>query len=197
MTAIVALTEAKRGLSVRLGALHRGHRARIIEILEATGSFRDDEIAVALELFDETFATQARAPFDPGAGVESYEFIGAFSSSKGHSPRGFAAQGDNELIGYACYGATPGTLGTYDLYWIAVDPEHQGEGGGSRLLDEVERRLNEREARLLVVETSSRTDYESTRRFYERRNYHEYSRLSDFYASGDDRLIYAKKLIGR
>jgi ribosomal protein S18 acetylase RimI-like enzyme len=166
---------------VRLGALHRGHRSRIIEILEATNAFRGEEIDVALELFDESVAHQARAPFDPGAGVESYEFIGAFSR-------------EGELIGYACYGATPGTTGTYDLYWIAVHPEHQGEGGGSRLLDEVERRLNEREARLLVVETSSRTDYESTRRFYERRGYAEHARLSDFYAFGDDRLIYAKRL---
>ena len=167
--------------AVRLGAIHRGHRSRIIEILRATNAFRDEEIDVALELFDESLAHQARAPFDPGAGVESYEFIGAFSR-------------EGDLIGYACYGSTPGTTGTYDLYWIAVHPEHQGEGGGSRLIDEVERRLNEREARLLVVETSSRTDYESTRRFYERRGYAECASISDFYAFGDDRVIYAKRL---
>ena len=174
---------ATKTASVRLGGLHRGHRARIAEILVATNSFRDEEISVALELFDESLAHQARVPFDPGAGVESYEFIGAFSR-------------EGDLIGYACYGATPGTLGTYDLYWIAVHPEHQGEGGGSRLLDEVERRLNEREARLLVVETSARSDYESTRRFYERRGYGECARISDFYAWGDDRVIYAKTLSG-
>jgi ribosomal protein S18 acetylase RimI-like enzyme len=183
VTAELALrSAATNGLrTTKLGALHRGHRGRIVEILEATDSFRDDEIDVALELFDEVFHDQARAPFDPGAGVESYEFIGAFSR-------------EGELTGYACYGATPGTLGTYDLYWIAVHPEHQGEGGGSRLLDEVERRLRDREARLLVVETSSRTDYESTRRFYERREYREFARLSDFYAFGDDRVIFAKRL---
>jgi ribosomal protein S18 acetylase RimI-like enzyme len=172
---------ATKSMTFRLGGLHRGHRARIQEILEATNSFRDDEIDVALELFDESLAHATRVPFDPGAGVESYEFIGAFSR-------------EGELIGYACYGATPGTDGTYDLYWIAVHPEAQGEGGGSRLLDEVERRLNEREARLLIVETSARTDYESTRRFYERRGYAERARLADFYAYGDDRVIYAKRL---
>jgi ribosomal protein S18 acetylase RimI-like enzyme len=156
-------------LPVWLGALHSSHRERIREILEATGSFREEEIAVALELFDD--------PTD-------YEFIGAFT------PEG-------ELTGYACYGATPGTHGTYDLYWIATHPEHQGTGGGSRLLDEVERRLTEREARLLVVETSARDDYESTRRFYERRGYREHARLGDFYALGDDRVIYAKYLSTR
>jgi ribosomal protein S18 acetylase RimI-like enzyme len=177
----VTLSESKGTGLVKLGALHRGHRNRVIEILQATNSFRDEEIDVAVELFDEVFAIKSRAPFDPGAGVESYEFIGAFSR-------------EGALIGYACYGATPGTTGTYDLYWIAVHPEHQGEGGGSRLLDEVERRLTEREARLLVVETSSRTDYESTRRFYERRGYQEHARLADFYSFGDDRVIYAKRL---
>ena len=193
---VVTLSEAKGKVSVKLGPLHRAHRRRIIEILEATNSFRDEEIEVALELFDEVFANKPRAPFDAGDGVESYEFIGVFAPLKEHSPRGFAAQGDNgrELIGYACYGATPGTLGTYDLYWIAVHPEYQGEGGGSRLLDEVERRLREREARMLVVETSARTDYESTRRFYERRGYAEVASLADFYAFGDDRVIYAKRL---
>ena len=157
--------EAGEGSSARRLEAH--HRSRIIEILVATKAFRDEEIEVALELFD------SQGP--------DYEFIGEFSR-------------EGDLIGYACYGATPGTTGTYDLYWIAVHPEHQGEGGGSRLLDEVERRLNEREARLLVVETSSRIDYESTRRFYERRGYAECASIRDFYAWGDDRVIYVKRL---
>jgi ribosomal protein S18 acetylase RimI-like enzyme len=161
--------QAQNGSSAR--RLEPHHRSRIIEILEATNAFRGDEIDVALELFDESIIGHS----------PDYEFIGVFS------PVG-------ELTGYACYGASPGTEGTYDLYWIAVHPEHQGEGGGSRLLDEVERRLNEREARLLVVETSARSDYESTRRFYERRGYGEHARISDFYAFGDDRVIYAKRL---
>jgi len=66
--------------------------------------FRDDEVAVALELFDETFAAgPARAPYDPGDGVANYEFVGSFSR-------------DGQLVGYVCYGATPGTDRVYDLY---------------------------------------------------------------------------------
>src|SRR4051812_9922402 len=135
-------------------------------MLRATKKFRDAEVDVALELFDDT--------------TGDYEFVGLYEK--------------DDLIGFACYGETPGTDRTNDLYWIAVHPEHQGEGGGSRLLDEVERRLTERQARLLVVETSARDDYESTRRFYERRGYREHARLSDFYATGDDRVIYARRL---
>jgi ribosomal protein S18 acetylase RimI-like enzyme len=176
-----------RQMNVRLGGLHRGHRGRIHEILYATGAFRAEEIDVALELFDESCGPAVRVPFDPGAGVASYEFIGAFVHD-GESISG-------ELTGYACYGATPGTDRTYDLYWIAVHPEHRGTGSGSRLLGEVERRLRDRGARLLVVETSARISYAQTRSFYEHRGYREHARLRDFYAPGDDRVIYAKKLL--
>lgn len=171
-------------MPVRLGALVKGHRHRLREILDATGVFRDDEIAIALELFDETFAAgPARAPYDPGDGVVDYEFVGSFSR-------------DGQLVGYVCYGATPGTDRVYDLYWIAMHPAFQGGGGGSQLLDEVERRLRQREARLLVVETSSRTDYAATRHFYETRGYDRAVSLSDFYAPGDDRVIYTKRFVG-
>src|SRR6476661_2563624 len=142
-------------MQVKLGALNKGHRSRIHEILDATAVFKEDEVAVALELFDETFAAgPARAPYDPGDGVANYEFVGSFAR-------------EGQLVGYVCYGATPGTDRVYDLYWIAMHPDFQGEGAGTQLLNEVERRLRQREARLLVVETSSRTDYASTRHFYE------------------------------
>lgn len=168
-------------MQLRLGALTRGHRGRIREILDATSVFRDDEVAIALELFDETFAAgPARAPYDPGDGVANYEFVGSFSR-------------EGQLIGYVCYGATPGTDRVYDLYWIATHPKFQNEGSGSMLLHEVERRLRQREARLLVVETSSRSDYAGSRQFYEMRGYNRAATIADFYAAGDHRLIYTKR----
>ena len=170
-------------MSVKLGALTRGHRNRIREILDATAVFRNEEVAVALELFDETFAAgPARAPYDPGDGVANYEFVGSFAR-------------EGQLVGYVCYGATPGTDRVYDLYWIAMHPAFQGDGGGTQLLGEVERRLRQREARLLVVETSSRDDYAPTRRFYESRGYGTAARLADYYAPGDDRVIYTKRFV--
>jgi len=152
----------------RIGALQRRHKSRVRAILDATEAFRDEEIAIALELFD-----------DP----VSYEFVGSFV-------RG----GEGELAGYACYGATPGTDRTYDLYWLAVHPAHQGEGHGTLLLEEVERRLRQREARLLVVETSSKVEYAATRRFYEQRGYAEAARVSDFYTPGDHRVVLTKRI---
>jgi hypothetical protein len=45
----------------------------------------------------------------------------------------------------------------------------------------------------LVVETSSRSDYAPTRGFYGRRGYTEAARVREFYAPGDDRIIYTKR----
>lgn len=155
--------------TIRVDGLRPTDRERIAHILRATGVFRPDEIDVALELFDTPPTT------DP-----DYLFLGAFTP-------------EDELVGYACYGPTPGTDRTYDLYWIAVDPAMHGTGIGTTLLTEVERRLKGQHARLLVVETSSRSDYAATRAFYRRCGYTESARVREFYAPGDDRIIFTKR----
>jgi ribosomal protein S18 acetylase RimI-like enzyme len=151
---------------VRLGSLLAEHREALRSIVGATGVFSKDEVGVAVELFD--------------SGDPDYEFIGAFDG--------------DDLIGYACFGATPSTDNTYDLYWIAVHPDAQRTGAGSLLMSEVETRLHARKARLLVVETSSRDDYAPTRRFYEKRGYERAVQLRDFYNRGDDLVVLTKAL---
>jgi ribosomal protein S18 acetylase RimI-like enzyme len=151
-----------------IGQLTQSHRARVEGIVRATGVFSDAEVAVAVELFEEAFAEaapvnearDATRDHSSSAGDPSYLFLGAF-----------AEEGD--LLGYACYGPTPGTDGTHDLYWIAVDPAAQGSGAGTALLDEVERRLRSAGGRLVVVETSGRPAYAPTRAFYHARGYAE------------------------
>ena len=152
--------------TIHVAPLLPQHRSQIEAIVRATGVFSDAEAAVALELFDAT--------------DDDYEFIGAF-------------QGDT-LVGYACFGATPSTDRTFDLYWIAVHPDAQRSGAGGVLMTEVEDRLAQRRARLLVIETSSRDDYIPTRRFYHKRGYSEAARLRDFYAPGDDRVVLTKRI---
>jgi hypothetical protein len=46
---------------------------------------------------------------------------------------------------------------------------------------------------MLVVETSSRSDYTATRAFYDRRGYVVAGSVRDFYAAGDDRIIFVKR----
>ncbi len=161
-----------------IGPLDTSHRAALEALLHATGAFSAAEVNVALELFDETFRPSA-----PLGGSPDYEFVAAFDDA-------------GSLAGYCCYGPTPGTQGTYDLYWIAVAPSRQGTGVGSALLGEVERRLGERRARLLVVETSGRDGYEGARRFYGARGYRVAARLADFYSPADDRVVFTRSLDG-
>jgi len=158
---------------VVLAEVHGGQRTRVAEILRSSRLFREDEVDVALELFDESVINRE--------GEQDYTFFGAYNTG-------------GELNGFACYGPTPDTDRTYDLYWIAVDETAQGAGSGSALLAEVERRLRESGARLVVVETSSRPDYEGTRGFYLRRGYREAARVSDFYGPSDGRVIFTKQL---
>jgi ribosomal protein S18 acetylase RimI-like enzyme len=146
-------------------------RAHVQRIVVATGMFRDAEVDVALEVLDSYYAK-------PG---QDYTTVGAFTHG-------------GELLGYVCYGPTPATLGTYDLYWIAVSPAVQNLGVGTLLLQEVERRLAHQDARLVIIETSSQPLYEPTRAFYVRRGYDEVARVPEFYAPGDDRVIFAKRI---
>lgn len=146
-------------------------RGRIEEISRAVGVFRADEIAVALEVFDGAVA-----------GSSDYLALGA--------------EHEGRLAGWICWGPTPCTLGTFDLYWMAVDPALHGAGVGSALLHAMEARLLG-VARLIVVETAGRPDYAPTRGFYEARGYRAASRIPDFYAPGDDQVVYVKRLHGR
>ncbi len=151
-----------------LRPLSAADRRRIEEITRAVRVFRDDEVPVALEVFD-----------------------GAVAGSPDYTALGAAL--DQRLVGWICWGPTPCTLGTYDLYWMAVDPAAQSAGIGTALLREMEGRLAG-SARLIVVETAGRPDYRPTRAFYEARGYRKASVIPDFYAPGDDQVVYVKTL---
>ncbi len=94
----------------------------VSRLVEGTGFFRPDEILVAAELVEECLDK------GPSSG---YSFI-------------FADGASGALQGYVCYGSIPCTLGSYDLYWIAVDQGSQGHGLGKILVartEEAVRRL--------------------------------------------------------
>jgi len=155
----------------RLRHLTAADRGRIEEITRAVGRFRDDEIVVALEVLD-----AAIRPIP-----DSYQVLGAELESR--------------LVGWICWGPTPCTLGTYDLYWMAVDPEMHGAGIGTALLQEMERRLKGI-ARLIVIDTAGRPDYSATRAFYQARGYSPVATVPDFYAPGDDQVVFVKRVSG-
>jgi len=144
-------------------------REAIAALLSATEVFRPAEISVALELVDAVLSK-------PDQG--DYTFT--------------LAEVGGEVAGYACWGATPCTEGTFDLYWIATSPAFQGKGIGRRLMEVAEADMRSRGGRLCVIETSSLPQYEPTRRFYLGLGYSEAAVIRDFYTAGDHKVIYTR-----
>lgn len=145
-------------------------RERVRAIVESSGVFRPDEITIALEVLDGAI----------GAPRRDYWAVGAYQ--------------DGRLVGFATFGPVPCTVGTWDLYWIAVDPALQGSGIGRMLMDHCEAAITAEGGRLIVVETSSRKDYGPTRAFYRGLRYDEGARIPDYYAPGDGLVVYTKSL---
>jgi GNAT superfamily N-acetyltransferase len=142
-------------------------------IVERTGFFRSDEVDVAVELVDERLSR----------GVASgYQFL--------------FAECNETIAGYACYGPIACTVASYDLYWIAVEPRFQRHGIGQQLVSAVRSKVADARGERIYVDTSGRPQYAATRSFYERCGFHCDARLVDFYAPGDDRIIYAQRLDG-
>ena len=106
----------------------------------------------------------------------------------------FVAEVGSSIAGYICYGPTPLTEGTWDIYWLAVVPDQQSQGIGKALLTFAEGNIKETKGRLALIETSSKPEYEATRRFYRAQGYELACRIADFYAPGDDKLVFQKRL---
>jgi D-alanine-D-alanine ligase len=143
--------------------------ATIEQLTRETGFFREDEIRIAIELVQERLNKGSKS---------GYFFVFALV--------------DHQVAGYTCYGPVPCTLTSYDLYWIAVYPKFQNLGIGKRLLSETEKRISHRGGQRIYIETSHKTQYQSTRSFYTRCGYTLASLLEDFYGPGDAKATYCK-----
>ena len=143
----------------------------IVSILESTGFFYPEEVDIALELINEKINYPE----------SSYQFI-------------FAEYEDN-VIGYICFGKIPLTKASYDVYWIAVHPRFQGKGIGYSLLYRAEEAIKRQNGKNFYIETSGRKLYKPTHSFYLNAGYSIIAVFKDFYADGDDKLVFCKKLV--
>lgn len=152
---------------VNLRKIVKDDREKIRNILLNVEVFTEDEVRVALSLIDVHFTED-----------EDYNFV--------------VATYESQVIGYACYGSTPMTSGTWDIYWMAILKEFQGNKIGTFLIREVEKEIQKRGGRLILIETSSKESYNATREFYKRMGYNLISKIERFYSEQDDKLIYGK-----
>jgi len=147
-------------------------RASLLSMLIKTRSFTSAEIDVAMELIDIVLKDQIQKDYQIYCMVDDQD----------------------QAIGYICYGPTPITQGTFDLYWIAVDPDFQKQGVGSNLLDFLGKVVKELKGRMILADTSSIPHYEKTQNFYLRNGFQEVARVLDYYHPGNDRVTFCRRL---
>ena len=98
---------------MKIRSLFEKDRATLLSMLIKTRAFTSAEIDVAMELIDIVLKDPIQKDYQIDCMVDDQD----------------------QVIGYICYGPTPMTQGTFDLYWIAVDPDFQEQGVGSKLLE--------------------------------------------------------------
>jgi ribosomal protein S18 acetylase RimI-like enzyme len=146
-------------------------KPHITKILRNTPEFKPSEVVVAEELIDSYLD-------DPSG--SGYHIL--------------VAEADSVIAGYICYGPTPLTERTWDIYWLAVAQQRQERGIGSALMQSAEKEITKAKGRLAIIETSSTPEYEKTRNFHASHGFLPVARVPDFYAPGDDKLILQKRL---
>jgi len=141
-------------------------------ITSTSGFFSEGEIATVDELWDEYILH--------GSQTSGYYFI--------------VYKDAGTVQGFACYGPHPLTESTYDLYWIVTDKNAKGRGVGKALMAQAEKGVAALGGTLLIAETSGKELYLPTRGFYESLSYLKEAVIRNFYAPGDDMVMYTKKL---
>jgi ribosomal protein S18 acetylase RimI-like enzyme len=148
-------------------------RAGIEEAIRSDATFKADEIAVALELIDKGIA-----------GDPDYRVRVVLDGGEEGAP----------VRGYICFGRTPMTKSTWDLYWVVVHEVARGRGLAAGLVRAMEEEIRARGGGHVRVETSISDGYGSARGLYEKLGYPLAATFADFYAPGDDLLVYYKRV---
>jgi D-alanine-D-alanine ligase len=146
-------------------------REDILAITAQAEAFGPDEVAVARDVLDSALE----------AGPEGHYQC-------------YTALLNGRAVGWVCFGPTPCTSGTFDIYWVVVAAGQRGRGVGRSLMAHAEDLAARMGGRMVVVETSGRGSYDATRAFYSRLGYEETARVPDFYAPGDAKVVCTKRL---
>lgn len=143
----------------------------LLQLTEETGFFKPVEIEALREVLDD------------------YHYA---NHEYGHCAVTYEDEG--KIVGFAYYAPAAMTDRTWYLYWIAIARNLQAKGYGGALLRYAVEEMRRRQGRILLIETSSLPLYEPTRRFYLRHGYEQAAVLRDYYADGDDMVIFRKRL---
>ncbi len=144
---------------------------RVREIVESTKFFYDHEVVIAAELVAERI--------EMGEDTGYYFVFGEL---------------DGIPVSYTCYGPITMSQTSFDLYWIATHNDFRGKGIGKLILEETCRHAKEMGCSIIIAETSGLPHYAPTRAFYLNNRFEMEAGLKDFYAMGDDKLFFTRRL---
>jgi ribosomal protein S18 acetylase RimI-like enzyme len=142
----------------------------VMRLLRATPEFYASEVDVAEEVME------------------------GYLASPGEDYRALVAEDAGGISGFICFGQTPLTASTWDIYWLAVDKIRRGLGTGSAMLQAAEAAISEKNGHLILVETSGKPLYLPTRRFYRKNGYRRCCTIKDFYTANDHLVIFEKRI---
>ena len=101
---------------------------------------------------------------------------------------------DGSVSGFTFTAPEDLTDGTWNMLAIAVLPSLQTLGLGRELIRHTEKHLRALKQRLIIADTSGTSAFAGTRQFYDSVGYREVARIPDFWAEGDNKIVFARKL---
>lgn len=138
---------------------------------------------------------EATGLFEPDQTEDLAQMLHGHFSGEAENQDLWLVDDENGIVGIAYVAPERMTEGTWNLYLIAIHPDHQRQGRGKALLRHIEQMLAERGVRLLLVETSGLENFEYVRAFYRKSGYDEEARIREFYKAGDDKIVFRKALM--
>lgn len=86
------------------------------------------------------------------------------------------------------------TNNVWNILMLWISPSHQRQGVGQLLIQEIEKVLATKKARLLLVETSSHVDFSAARAFYKKQGFINEAIIRNYYDVNEDKLIFTKDM---
>jgi len=144
-----------------------------LNLADRTGAFHPGELDVLREVLEETLA--------PDDGISSYVMLEEREAER--------------LRGFIIFGRTPLTQFGWDIYWLVVDKDIHRHGVGRRLVHLMQQYVRDlHQTAVIRIETSGKKEYDHVRKFYANAGFAEVGRIADFYAPGDDLVIFSMRM---
>jgi ribosomal protein S18 acetylase RimI-like enzyme len=122
------------------------------------------------------------------------ELIAPFLSLEGDGESWLTAEFNGEVVGL-CYAVAERLADrVWNMLALGVMSSNQSAGVGIELVRRLEFDLQALGQRILIVDTSGSDAFAKTRAFYRRAGYVEEARIRDFWAEGDDKVVFWKAL---